>query len=231
MYAYKLFRSHRKTISLKITPQAEIIVRAPHRVSKVEIDRLVASKSSWIEKHLVTARQREKVRESFAVDYGDAVQLRGADIPITARPGSRIGYSEGSEDGEQTCFYMPPGLPPGEIKRCAAEIYKLAAKNHLPQRTHYFANIMGIKPVRVGITSAKTRWGSCSTEKRINYSWRLMMASDDIIDYVIVHELAHILEFNHPGQFWATVASVLPDYKQRRERLKELQRKLSCESW
>ena len=90
---------------------------------------------------------------------------------------------------------------------------------------------MEVAPSAVGITAAKTRWGSCSARRSINFSWRLAFADDAVIDYVVVHALAHITEMNHSARFWAIVAAVLPDYRERRERLKILQRRLVAENW
>ncbi len=101
----------------------------------------------------------------------------------------------------------------------AAHFYS-SAKQYLPERTAYFAAAMGLHPARVKITSAKKRFGSCSGSNRICYSWRLMAYPPAAIDYVVVHELAHIRHKNHGKEFYACVASVLPDYKARRALLK-----------
>ncbi|MDR2568929.1 MAG: M48 family metallopeptidase, partial [Oscillospiraceae bacterium] len=74
-------------------------------------------------------------------------------------------------------------------------------------------------------------WGSCSAKKSLNFSWRLIMADEDVIDYVVVHELAHLIEMNHSVRFWAVVERVLPDYRERQKWLRELQRKLNVEDW
>jgi len=75
------------------------------------------------------------------------------------------------------------------------------------------------------------RWGSCSSRGSLNFSWRIMMADDAVIDYVVVHELAHLVEMNHSPRFWAVVAGVLPDYSKRRARLRLLNKKLEGEDW
>jgi len=109
--------------------------------------------------------------------------------------------------------------------------YKQRAKQLLPEKTAAFAEQMGLKPRAVKINSAKTRWGSCSALKNLNFSWRLAMADDGVIDYVVVHELAHLREMNHSARFWAIVAGVLPDYRERQKRLKALQKRLGNEDW
>jgi hypothetical protein len=90
---------------------------------------------------------------------------------------------------------------------------------------------MSVTPIAVKINSAKTRWGSCSNKKSLNFSWRLIMADDDVIDYVVVHELAHLREMNHSPRFWAVVEAVLPDYRERKLKLRALQAKLNREDW
>ena len=100
-----------------------------------------------------------------------------------------------------------------------AEMKKLA-KKILPAKTAYFANIMGLNYGRITITGAKTRFGSCSSKGNIAFSYRLMMYPEEAIDYVVVHELAHLLEMNHSPSFYRIVESVLPDYKRRKKLLK-----------
>ena len=98
---------------------------------------------------------------------------------------------------------------------------KKAAKQILPAKVSYYAQIMGLKYGRITITSAKTRFGSCSSKGNIAFSYRLMMYPDAAIDYVVVHELAHLKEMNHSPAFYKVVESVLPDYKERIKLLKK----------
>ncbi len=97
---------------------------------------------------------------------------------------------------------------------------KKRAKELLPRKVEYFANIMGLKYGRITITSAKTRFGSCSSKGNLAFSYRLMLYPEEAIDYVVVHELAHLVEMNHSPAFYKVVASVLPDYKERIRLLK-----------
>ena len=97
---------------------------------------------------------------------------------------------------------------------------KALAKAELPRRTAYFAKIMGVTPTSIKITSAKKRFGSCSGQNGICYSWRLMLYPKEAVDYVVVHELAHIRQKNHSPAFYKEVAKILPDYKAREKLLK-----------
>ena len=97
---------------------------------------------------------------------------------------------------------------------------KKAAKKILTAKTDYYAQIMNLKYGRITITSAKTRFGSCSSKGNIAFSYRLMLYPEAAIDYVVVHELAHLREMNHSPAFYRVIASVLPDYKERKKLLK-----------
>ncbi len=95
------------------------------------------------------------------------------------------------------------------------------AKAALSQKTQYYANIMGLKYGRITITGATTRFGSCSGKGNIAFSYRLMLYPEEAIDYVVVHELAHLVEMNHSDKFYKVVESILPDYKERQKMLKK----------
>lgn len=95
------------------------------------------------------------------------------------------------------------------------------AKQTLREKADYYSNIMGIKYGRITITGAKTRFGSCSSKGDLSFSYRLMLYPEEAVDYVVVHELAHIIELNHSPAFYRIVESVMPDYKERRKLLKK----------
>lgn len=98
---------------------------------------------------------------------------------------------------------------------------KALAKETIPPRVAHYGNIMGLIPTSVKITSAKTRFGSCSVKNRLCFSWRLMQYPPEAVDYVVVHELAHIVHKNHGNAFYALIRSVLPDYPARRALLRK----------
>lgn len=97
------------------------------------------------------------------------------------------------------------------------------AKRIFPERTAYFAKRMGVDYGRITIREQKARWGSCSSKGNLNFNWKLVLLAPELLDYVVVHELAHRREMNHSKNFWKIVEAELPDYRERRRRLKECQ--------
>ena len=223
MTDYVLIRSKRKTIGIYIR-NGKVEVRAPIKAPKRDIAHFVASKKKWITDKLAQSKEQRAQREKFSLDYGGFVTYRGKEYPIVSKSGNRLGFDD-------VHFYMPPNLPPEQIKAACIQIYRLLAKRDLTAKALHYAKQMSVAPSAVKINGAKTRWGSCSSRKSLNFSWRLIMAGDDVIDYVVVHELAHLKEMNHSARFWANVAGVLPDYQERKAQLRVLQKRLSTEDW
>jgi predicted metal-dependent hydrolase len=99
--------------------------------------------------------------------------------------------------------------------------YRQQAKQLIVERVQHFAEIHQLHYEKITITSARTRWGSCSPKNTISFSWRLIMTPLDVVDYVVVHELAHTVHHNHSKRFWGLVGKILPDYKERRKWLRQ----------
>ncbi len=168
---YQLIRSRRKTLSIEIDRNAEIIVRAPMRLPRQQIDAFLTQKQDWINVHLERQRQR------------------------------KVAHPEPDEGQWQ--------------------LWKNQAKAYIPNMVAHYAKQMGVHPTAVRYSRARTRFGSCNAKNAITFSLRLMDYPREAIDYVIVHELAHICHRNHGKEFYAFVASVLPDYKERIKLLKQ----------
>ena len=98
---------------------------------------------------------------------------------------------------------------------------KKRAENVLKERYCYYAGLMGVSYGSITVREQKTRWGSCSAKGNLNFNWKLVLMPEEILDYVVVHELAHRLQMNHSTEFWDEVEKILPDYRKRRQWLKE----------
>lgn len=167
---YTLIYEKRKTLSLKVTEDLTVLVKAPKGLSRAEIDRFVSAHKTWIEKTKTRQQKHAETENTLTDTYINELRARAAEI--------------------------------------------------IPKRVEYYAKEMGVQPIGIKITSAKTRFGSCSGKNSLCFSWRLLLYPPEAVDYVVVHELAHIREKNHSPAFYAVVASVLPDYKAREQLLK-----------
>jgi predicted metal-dependent hydrolase len=172
MDGYLLKRSKRKTLRLEITPDLQVVVRAPLFCPRREIDRFVARHAGWADAHLEQMKQR-----------------------LAEHP--------------------PVHLTPAE-----EDALRQQAQAYLPGRVAYYGALMNLRPEGVKITGAKTRFGSCSAKNRLCFSFYLMLCPPEAADLVVVHELAHLRHKNHGPAFYALLASVLPDYRERKKLLK-----------
>ncbi len=170
----ELIRSKRRTISIEVTSDARVIVRAPKYAPVSEINRFIGEKSDWIDKHLKKMQERKA-----ANDTKEDLTKQEINLLITR------------------------------------------AKRIIPQRVDHYSRMMGVRYGKITIRMQKTRWGSCSSKGNLNFNCLLMKAPDEIIDYVVVHELCHLIEMNHSDKFWAEVEKVIPDYKEKRKWLKD----------
>ena len=223
MVDYKLTRTSRISIGMYVR-DGQIEVRAPFFYSESDIDEFVRSREKWAKKMVAESIEQMAKRKSFCLTYGSRITYRGDVYTIAEREDGKNGFVGAS-------FYIPPYMTPEEIKRYCISVYRHHAETILYNRALDFIERMVVLPADIKINNAKTRWGSCSAKKSVNIAWRLIMADDSAIDYLIVHELAHILEYNHSARFWAIVESYIPDYKEQKAKLKALGQKLSFEDW
>lgn len=213
----KIVRSNRRTFGLEINAKGELIVRIPAKANAKEITKLLEEKKDWILKN--KAKIQSKVQEKAIRNYEDGEEF------LFLGKEYKLEYVEKSK----TLIHFEPEVHKIYINQKYKQYtphllekwYKINAKNILSQRTMLFASMHKLKVLQIKINSANTRWGSCSSKGNINYSWRLIMAPTKVIDYVIYHELAHLVHHNHSDRFWAKVEEMMPDYRQHKDWLKE----------
>ena len=220
---YKIIRSRRKTLSISVK-DAEVTVHAPKSMPSIVIEEFVRSKSKWIESHQVNQKARKKLRDNFCISYGDTILYLGKTLTIEKGDVKRYNQIEQR-------IILPPNLDSVAIKKIITKFYKDRAKEIITGKVKIYSEKMALKPSNVRITGARTRWGSCSGKANVNLSWYLVMASEEDIDYVVIHELSHLKEMNHSEKFWTLVGKYVPDYKERRSSLRRLNERLLVENW
>ncbi|MFZ5821575.1 MAG: M48 family metallopeptidase [Chloroflexota bacterium] len=210
---HKLVRSKRRTIALVIERDGTLTVRAPLRMAEAEVRRFVEAKSGWIERKQAQAAEDVVVPHRF-VD-GEQFPFLGKLLPLRLVPDLRPALVM---DGDG--FRLSRSRQP-DARALLVAWYRAQARKVIAERVEHFARSHNFKPLKLRISSARTRWGSCSRAGTLSFTWRLVMAPPEVVDYVVVHELAHLREMNHSRAFWALVGAMLPDYKQRRAWLKK----------
>lgn len=223
---YTLIRSSRKTIALKVLKDGTLQVKAPRQVSQSEIERFIEEKSDWIAKRTAQV----KSAEDFEISDGSWIRVLGVDIPVLAVPDGRFEFKRAVKL-DHSVITIPAGADPKTVKRGIVNIYRKLAEDIILQRAAWYEAVMDLHPTKVRINNAASRWGSCSSKKSINFSWRLVMADGKAIDSVVIHELAHIKYMNHSKAFWNLVEQYCPDYKIQRKKLNRLSEKLMAENW
>jgi hypothetical protein len=208
----EFIRARRRTISIQVRPDGQVVVRAPLRVAEKVVRAFVESKAGWIErKKAEAARRAPAAVKQFR--EGERFLLLGREIPLRVVEHQRVALILADE------FILSQKALPK-----AADIfekwYKVRALDVLTERVQWYAALHGFETGRIRITSARTRWGSCSSTGTLSFTWRLVMAPLDVVDYVVIHELAHLKVKNHSKIFWDGVAALMPDYKRRMAWLK-----------
>ena len=200
----KIIRSDRKTLSVGIDAFGRITVRAPKRTSDERINAFLKDKEAWILKHTQNKAGRQALLPSE--------NLNGFTFLLLGETHRLILYNGGKVRYEKPDIL----LPSGNAKERLVKWLKENAKRIFSEACTRRAAEMGVTFPSVSVTSARTRWGSCSYNNALHFTFRLLYAPKDVIDYVIVHELCHIKEKNHSAKFWSLVGKYCPDYKEKR---------------
>lgn len=210
----KIIRSKRKTIALVVQSNGELFVRAPQRTTLKEINAMLEKHADWVIKKQAEVKARQAALPAHQFVDGEEFLFLGENHSLElvqlAKPTLAL----------HGTFQLAKSVE-GQTKEMFERWYKNQARQIFNERITYYAEKHGFDVEQVKLSSARTRWGSCSSKGYINLTWRLVMAPLEIIDYVVVHELCHLREANHSPAFWAQVAAILPDYKVRRKWLKE----------
>lgn len=207
-----IVRSHRRSLSLSINKHGELIVRAPKRLSLDHIMRYIKEKEQWIISKQKEIESRLSINKDV-INYNEILFL-GKKYKI--KYSNAIKKIELVEDG-----LLVPAKYTNEIApRLKKWLHSMASKI-LCERIEYLASVMQVDYASVTICNNKTRWGSCDSSRNIKLNLRLVSLPHKIIDFVIIHELAHIIEFNHSKDFYKIISLVQPSYKLQQKNLKE----------
>jgi predicted metal-dependent hydrolase len=210
---YLLRRSNRRSIGLTVDTGG-LHVAAPQRAPLAAIEAFIRDNGKWVKRKLTEwARYRETLPDPWRV--GDLLPFLGASLATRFEPGLKGARRQGEvlEIGASPADALPRWL-------------KAEALPLFSERTRLYAGRLGVATPRLGLSNAETRWGTCSETGRVTLNWRLVHFALPVIDYVVVHELAHLIEMNHSHRFWEVVKAQLPDFEAARAELRARARQL-----
>ena len=215
---YTVSYKKRKTIQLKIVGPDQLAVSAPPKTSPAELERIIHTKAGWITKGMLQYRRLAENPVNNSWNDGSSLLFLGQPHMIKIRP---VTGQSGVELADKVITVNISTDAAGTVPGLLKSWYVNQASGILAGRTAEWSGKIGVRPNRIVIKEQQTRWGSCSSLGNINYNWRIVMAPVSIIDYLVVHELCHLRVPNHSTDFWRLVASFLPDFKDRRNWLRQ----------
>ncbi len=219
---YLLKRSkQRRRIGLQVDERG-LVVLVPWRSADRHIDKVLQDGDSWIRKKL--ASWHANAPRSRTYQSGDPLDYLGQQLILAVVQAMERPLVMLMDDHRLEVRTPHPEHTIG-IKQALAKWYKRHAQSHFAGRVEHYARELNLRKLpRTIVSSATTRWGSCNADREIRLSWRLMQAPAPLIDYVVAHEVSHILEMNHSPRFWAIVEKLCPDYARARTELTALTR-------
>jgi predicted metal-dependent hydrolase len=210
---YQIIFSKRKTATISVERDRKVIIRVPEGLSELKINELILSKEKWIieklnhnQKYNPTSSKKEFVSGETLNYLGRNYQLQITDSKIDSIIfDNRFLISKSNQSQANKLF---------------KEWYKLKAIEKIKPITRKFAKNLGVSYKEIKISEMKYRWGSCTTGGNLLFNWRIIKAPLYVVEYVIVHELAHLIEHNHSDNFWNIVSVQLPNYNKAKDWLK-----------
>lgn len=202
----------RKNTALRIGSDGILEVLVPAGMREEKIRELLKSNMRIVEK-LFRKAASEEPRKTFSFTEGELFPFAGKTLKL--KFSARIAMIHGDE-------LIVPAAPPEQVRASIEKLYRAAAYGLLKEKCLFYGAPRGLIPQSIGITGAETRWGSCSSKKHISFCWKLLLIPEELIDYVVCHELAHLKELNHSPAFWRLAEQLCPGAAAKRARLKAL---------
>ena len=217
LHPANIIRSKRRTLALYINTHGELIVKAPMNLQNARIFNFVKSKEAWIK-----TQQAKILQDSFinrrVLSYNSFLFLGVELVPYISENAKKIQKSD-------NLLLIPSkiaNLGEDAVIRKVQLWLKQNAKEIIEERVAYFSGRLQLSYAKISVMNNKTRWGTCSKKGEITLNWRTVMLAPHLLDYIVVHEFCHLLEFNHSRAFWGLVESILPNWRELRKQLKRV---------
>lgn len=222
-----IVRSRRKTISIAISGEGKIEVKAPFFMSEEELMEIVKSRFSWIQKAKEERKEYEAAKKQFIT--GDIFYFLGNPCKLQMQMDPERIRTTVSLKAD-VLYVFTNVMEREHLKDAIRKWYIHQAKMYLTKRVRFWGQYVDRPIGGIRIKEQKTRWGSCSTKGNLNFNWKIMMAPPKVVDYLVVHELCHLKFMNHGKDFWKEVEKLMPEYKNLKKWLKDNERFLDIET-
>ena len=203
--------SRRRTVSIGIKND-EVKVFVPQNLSENKINELVKSRSDWIQKKLNTNLNNIKLKPKNYID-GEIFTIVDKDYPLKI---SSAGKKEVKLTQDNLEVYGVDKNSKSLVRKVLINWHRDYAHRKLTEKTIKYSQIIGVTPRELKVRDYKLRWGTCFAKGDITYNWKIIVAPHNVIDYVVIHELCHLLEHNHSSKFWNHVRRFCPDFKEHK---------------
>jgi len=210
---YKLVRSERKTMSIYVERDGSVLVRAPKRIPRKQIDAIMNQKKFWVYKSIAEFQELNGSRVRRQIADGEGFLFFGKSYRLMIEKNLKVPLS--LEQG----YFLLQEDELDKAREHFIKFYRKKGREHIVDRVGYFKAKFGLNPETIRVMDLKNRWAS-RTEKGLNFHWKVALAPMTVVDYIIVHELAHYVEPRHSHAFWEIVESVMPDYQEKRNWLR-----------
>ena len=211
---------NRRTLAIQISPMEKIMVFSPIGLSEDYIIEKVRSKGAWIIKKLAEFANSDFLPQKKQFLTGESFLYLGKTHKLNVLLNRNIARPK-VELIQNNIIIFSPLKEPEILREALQKWYKKEAKEIILKKVEFFRKICNADPSLVKIKEQKRRWGSCSSKGNIYFNWRIVMAPEKVIDYIVVHEISHIIHKNHSPVFYRQIESILPDYKNCRKWLKD----------
>lgn len=208
---YKVVKSKRKTVSITINSLGEVIIKAPHNITNKDIKNILDKRKGWILKNLDKINSRKSLSDDEILYLGKIYKVRILIQPFLKREfitllDEEILISLKKKENE---------------KAVLVKWFKSQCEVKIKSSINKYLLIFNVLPKNILIKDHKSKWGSCTYDNRLNFNYRLIMAPEEVLEYVVVHELCHMVFKNHSKEYWDFVKNIMPNYKINHDWLKE----------
>lgn len=222
---YRIERSgRRKTVTIAVDPSAGVVLKAPAATSIIRLDAIVRTKAPWILQRLVEFRELGSAPAPKEFVAGECYSYLGRSYRLKLDRTSEVSRSQATLHGGFLTVSVPRGGSAEQrdvlVRRAVVSWYRRQADRRLPERVEVYTSRAGLQVPPVLVREQEKRWGSCNSKGELRFNWRVMMAPMSLVDYVVAHEVCHLVVRDHSSRFWKLLGTLLPDFEERRARLR-----------